>query len=134
MLKPLRTRLPALVGLALAALTLLPPGGWALCVAPGGHVVIEPVALDGGGCCESEWPGATTDVTSNDSDCDSCSDLTMFDGSAAPGRPPGLAAPALLPALAPARPATSPVDASAPWRDPAPPPASARRTGTLLRN
>ncbi len=137
MLRHLRTPWPGLVGLALASLTLLPPDGWALCVAPGGHIELEPLALDGAaGCCTAPAPLSGDDVTSADSDCESCSDVVAFSGSVLPCRPlhvdvPSVLAPAVLVSLAaPYEYGTSAVRATAL----APSPPGTLRTGTLLRN
>jgi hypothetical protein len=136
MLCLLRTRLPGLLALVLAALTLLPPSGWALCVAPGGHVEVEPVALAGGGCCEAPAADTATDVESERGDCDSCSDLTAFDGSLTLARSLGRSSLAPLVSLTPVPTLVRAPrrESVAPPRATARPPASALRTGTLLRN
>ncbi len=103
MLRSLRTPRAGLLALALAALTLLPPAGWALCVAPGGHVEVEPVATDGGaGCCTIPEDANSHDAAAAaGSDCDACHDLTAFDGDTARCRPQDDAAPGVcVPALA----------------------------------
>jgi hypothetical protein len=110
MLTRLRTPLPGLLGLVLALATLLPPAGWALCVAPGGHVEVEPVALEaGGGCCadDGETAPPAAGVTGAGGDCESCWDLVAFSGGAERCRTHTLGAPGLAATLA-AQPCTAP--------------------------
>jgi hypothetical protein len=120
-----------LLALALAALALLPPDGWALCVAPGGHVEVEPATQGAAGTCCDDEAAMGGGLTAADGGCSACTDLVAFAGHALPGRHsigPATAA-AVLPDLPRCSLAARPAFAPPARLCPAPPPGV-----TILRN
>ncbi|MEO5616874.1 MAG: hypothetical protein ABIS67_03810 [Candidatus Eisenbacteria bacterium] len=81
---------PNALSMIAAAMVLLPPSGWSLCIGTNGHFELEPAARDEQRCCEPQMPSGIADNCAPE-DGSGCVDLALSPGLALRSEVEGLA-------------------------------------------